>query len=92
MTIFRLAYTRLEVSYELSLNNKIFTEFIALIYLSFIKKKMQDAKLFEKYTLQGLLDEIDLVEVFETPEGGRIIGEVTNNQKLIFENLGFKAP
>lgn len=53
---------------------------------------MQDAKLFEKYTLQGLLDEIDLVEVFETPEGGRIIGEVTNNQKLIFENLGFKAP
>lgn len=53
---------------------------------------MQDAKLFEKYTLQGLLDETDLVEVFETREGRRIIGEVTNNQNLIFENLGLKRP
>ncbi len=34
------------VSSEKSLEGKLFVEFIALIYLSYIKKRMQDAGLF----------------------------------------------
>ncbi|MDK2866958.1 MAG: hypothetical protein PWP38_1273, partial [Clostridiales bacterium] len=37
----RLNFRRMQVSSELSLNGKLFVEFIALIYLSYVKKKMQ---------------------------------------------------
>lgn len=42
---------------------------------------MQDADLFEKWTLQGLLDELDTIELFESPEHDRLLGEVTKNRK-----------
>ncbi|HAY98331.1 MAG TPA: transposase, partial [Mesotoga sp.] len=62
----RLNFRRMQVSSELSLNGKLFVQFVALIYLSYIKKKMQDTGLFENWTLQGLLDELDTIERFES--------------------------
>jgi hypothetical protein len=53
---------------------------------------MLDAKLFDKWTLQGLLDEMDTIELFEAPGHGRIIGEVTKKQSDIYEAFGFKSP
>ena len=70
----RLNFRRLQVSSELSLNGKLFVEFIALIYLSYVKKAMQGAKLFDTWTLQGLLDELDTIEMFEAPGHGRVLG------------------
>lgn len=52
----RLNMRRTLVSSEKSLDGKLFVEFIALIYLSYIKKQMQDTDLLKKYTLQGMLD------------------------------------
>ncbi|OPL09413.1 MAG: transposase [delta proteobacterium ML8_F1] len=88
----RLNFRRMQVSSELSLNGKLFVEFVALIYLSYIKKKMQDAGLFEKWTLQGLLDELDTIERFECPEHGRLLGEVTKKQESIYQALGVEPP
>lgn len=88
----RLNFRRMEVSSELSLNGKLFVEFIALIYLSYVKKKMQDAGLFEKWTLQGLLDEFDTIEIFESPEHGRLLGEVTKKQEELYMALGVEPP
>ncbi|MDV2887429.1 transposase, partial [Alkalihalophilus pseudofirmus] len=88
----RLNFRRMQVSSELSLNGKLFVEFIALIYLSYVKKKMQDADLFEKWTLQGLLDELDTIERFEAPGHGRILGEVTKKQIEIYQALGVEPP
>ncbi len=88
----RLNFRRMQVSSELSLNGKLFIEFIALIYLSYVKKKMQDAKLFESWTLQGLLDELDTIELFEAPGYGRILGEVTEKQQAIFKAMGVEPP
>lgn len=88
----RLNFRRLQVSSELSLNGKIFVEFIALIYLSYVKKKMQDAELYDKWTLQGLLDELDTIELFEAPEHGRLLGEITKKQADIYTKLGVKPP
>ena len=82
----------MQVSSELSLNGKLFVEFIALIYLSYVKKAMLDAKLFEKWTMQGLLDELDTIEMFEAPGHGRVLGEVTDKQAQIYLSLGVKAP
>lgn len=82
----------MQVSSELSLNGKLFVEFVALIYLSYVKKKMQDAGLFQKWTLQGLLDELDTIERFESPEHGRLLGEVTKKQEEIYTALGVDPP
>ena len=88
----RLNFRRMQVSSELALNGKLFVEFIALIYLSYVKKKMQNASLFEKWTLQGLLDELDIIELFEAPEHGRLMGEVTKKQENLYNALGVKPP
>lgn len=88
----RLNFRRLQVSSELSLNGKLFVEFIALIYLSYVKKKMQEAKLFETWTLQNLLDELDTIELLEIPGYGRILGEITEKQKEIYQLLGVNPP
>jgi len=88
----RLNFRRMQTSSELSLNGKLFVEFVALIYLSCVKKKMQDAGLFEKWTLQGLLDELDTIELFESPGHGRVLGEVTKKQEGIYRALGVESP
>ncbi|NLK27148.1 MAG: transposase [Clostridiales bacterium] len=88
----RLKFRRMQVSSELSLNGKLFVEFVALIYLSYVKKRMLDAGLFEKWTLQGLLDELDTIELFECQERGRLLGEVTKKQEVIYTALGVDPP
>ncbi|GAU79116.1 IS1634 family transposase [Fusibacter sp. 3D3] len=88
----RLNFRRMQVSSELSLNGKLFVGFIALIYLSYVKKKMQDAGLFDKWTLQGLLDELDVIELFEAPTHGRVLGEVTEKQTELYHALGVEPP
>ncbi|WP_222622735.1 hypothetical protein [Paenibacillus sp. PAMC21692] len=62
------------VSSEQSLDGKLFIEFVALIYLSYIKKQMQDSGLFKTYTMQGIL--VDVIECFEAPGQKLRIGEL----------------
>ena len=88
----RLNFRRLQVSSELALNGKIFVEFIALIYLSYIKKKMEEAGLFKKWTLQGLLDELDIIEMHQDPGHGYQIGEITKKQMEIYKALDIEFP
>jgi len=88
----RLNFRRMQVSSELSLNGKLFVEFIALIYLSYLKKAMQDAKLFDLWTMQGLMDELDAIELFEAPGHGRFLGELTEKQENLYMSLGIKPP
>lgn len=44
----RLNFSHPGVSSDLSLDGKLFVEFIDIIFLSYIKKKMQDKNLFKK--------------------------------------------
>jgi transposase len=88
----RLNFRRMQVSSELSLNGKIFVEFVALIYLSYVKHQMSEAGLFDKWTMQGLLDDLDTIELFEAPGHGRVIGEITDKQAKIYEAFGVNPP
>jgi transposase len=88
----RLDCRRLAVSSELSLDGKLFIEFIALIYLSHIKKQMQDQKLFKEYTMQGIIDKFDLIECFERPGCDLRIGEMTVEQKNLYSRMGVNPP
>ena len=61
---------------------------MALIYLSYIKKKMEEAGLFSRYTMHELLDELDVIECFTEPGKAPIQGEVLKRQEQIYRDLG----
>lgn len=88
----RLNFRRLNVSSDLSLDGKLFVEFIALILISYIKNMMSEADLFKKFTLLGLLDELDIIEAFQTPGHDMRLGEMTNQQRTLYEKLGVSPP
>jgi len=88
----RLNLRRTSVSSEENLEGKLFVQFVALIYLAYIDKVMRDNNLYRDYTLQGLLDEFDVIERFEHPGHKPHIGEVTKKQVELYELLGVPVP
>ncbi|MCE5223739.1 hypothetical protein LLG10_06050 [bacterium] len=44
------------------------------------------------WTLQGLLDELDTIELLEAPGYGRTLGEITEKQKSLYQALGVEPP
>ena len=80
------------VSSEQSLEGKLFVQFVALIYLSYIKKQMQVSGLFKNYTLQGALDKLDVIECFEAPGQKLRVGELLQKQYDIYEGLDVAPP
>ena len=88
----RLNMRRTSVSSEENLEGKLFVQFVALIYLSYIEKAMSDHNLFKDYTLQELLDELDVIESFEQTGHKPRIGEITQKQAELYDFLGVKCP
>ena len=84
----RLNLRRTLTSSESALEGKLFVEFVALIYLSYIKKKMEDTGLFSRYTMHELLDELDVIECFTEPGKALIQSEVLKKQDQIYRDLG----
>lgn len=87
----RLSMRRTSVSSEESLDGKLFVQFVALIYVSYIKQKMDTTGLFKKYTLQGVLDELDIIERFTQPGKSSMVGEVTKKQMELYMLLGVEG-
>jgi transposase len=79
------------VSSEEALEGKLFIQFVGLIFISYIKQKMEQTGLFKKYPLQGLLDEIDIIECFTQPGKATQVGEVTKKQREIYAALGVEV-
>ncbi|MDO9533739.1 MAG: IS1634 family transposase [Bacillota bacterium] len=88
----RLNMRRTSVSSEENLEGKLFVQFVALIYLSYIDKAMHDKNLYKDYTLQELLDELDVIERFEQPGHRHHIGEMTKKQMELYRYLEVEVP
>jgi transposase len=89
----RLNMRRTLVSSEQSLDGKLFVEFIALIYLSYIKKQMQDNNMFKDYTIQTLLDKLDVIECYKYQNNTKLqVGEILQKQKDIYIKMGVEIP
>ena len=86
----RLNLRRTLASSESSLEGKLFVEFVALIYLSYINKKMEDGHLYSRYTMHELLDELDVIECYLEPGKAPIQGEVLMKQEKLYLDLGVK--
>ena len=77
----RLNTRRLLVSSEKSLDGKLFVVFVALIYLSYIHHQMQVTHLYKDYTLEQLLDKLEVIECFKTPKHGLKVGELLGSRR-----------
>jgi len=51
------------VSVSGNFEGKLFVQLLALIYRSYIKKQMDENGLCKKYTMQTLLDDLDIIEL-----------------------------
>lgn len=88
----RLNMRRESVSSEENLEGKLFVQFIALIFMSYIKTAMDKANLFKNYTMQEMLDELDIIERFQQPGKAPHMGEITEKQKNLFLSMGVAIP
>lgn len=88
----RLNMRRTLVSSERSLDGKLFVQFVALIFLSYLKKQMQDTHLFGTYTMQGALDTLDVIECFEYPGKQLRAGELLTKQVDLYKKFGINPP
>lgn len=88
----RLNMRRMLVSSERGLEGKIFTEFIALIMISYLDQKMKTSKLYGTYTMNQLLDKLDVIECYEYPKHVNTIGEILSEQQKIYEKLNVAIP
>ena len=62
------------------------------MYLSYIKKQMQGNNLFKDYTMQQVLDKLDVIECFENPGDKLRVGEVLSKQHQLYLDLGVNPP
>jgi len=79
----RLDMKRTKVSSEESLEGKIFVNFVALVYISYIHQIMLNNDLYKNYSMASLLDEIDVIESYEYHGKKSHISEVTKRQRDI---------
>jgi transposase len=84
----RLDMKRTKVSSEESLEGKLFVQFVALAYVSYIHQVMASNDLYNNYSMSSLLDELDVIEMFRY-QGKKIhLSEITKKQMDIFDAFG----
>lgn len=88
----RLNMRRLLAKSEKNLDGKIFNEFIALILISHLDRKMKETDLYKTYTMQQLLDKLDVLECYEDEKRALRIGELLDKQADIYKTLGVALP
>ena len=88
----RLGMRRPYVTSEENLEGKLFIQFLALTYLSYVKRAMDINGLFRDYTMQELFDELDVIEKFHQPKRSAYYGEITDKQTKLYAALGFEPP
>ncbi|MPN46862.1 hypothetical protein SDC9_194461 [bioreactor metagenome] len=53
---------------------------------------MDEQGLFKNYTMQELLDELDIIEWYQQPGKVHHLGEMTEKQKALYQYMGVDIP
>jgi transposase len=89
----QLDMKRLRIHSSPVMDGRLFVQFIALIYMSALRREMRKTGLIDKYSVHELLKEMEtLTKVQYTGKYGHIITEITKSQRLIMECLGVELP
>ena len=84
----QLDMERLRIHSSPAMDGRLFVQFIALIYMSALRKKLRNTGLIEKYTVRELLFEMEtLTQVRYSGKYGHILTETTKPQRHIMESL-----
>lgn len=57
-----------------------------------IKKQMDGKGLFRNYTMQSLLDELDIIEYYQPPGKSHHLSEMTEKQRGLYEIMPLPLP
>ncbi|MCD5414833.1 MAG: hypothetical protein LR001_07530 [Clostridiales bacterium] len=84
---------RLRVHNSKAMSGRLFVQFIALILICDIRKKLRDSGLSAKYTVRELLGEMDtLSKITYSGKYVHMYTEVTKNQRGILGKMGIEMP
>ena len=89
----QLDMKRLRMHSARAVDGRLFVQFIALIYISALRREMRKSDLIEKYTVRELLEEMEtLTKITYRGKHGHILTELTKPARHILKNLGILAP
>lgn len=89
----QLDMKRLRMHSSATVDGRLFVQFIALIYISALRRDMRKSTLIERYTVRELLQEMDtLTKVKYSGKYGHILTEVTKSQREILKGLNITLP
>lgn len=89
----QLDMKRLRMHSSATADGRLFVQFIALIYISALRKEMRKSVLIERYTVRELLEEMEtLTKITYSGKYGQILTEVTKPQREILEHLAIELP
>jgi hypothetical protein len=84
----QLDMKRLRMHSSATVDGRLFVQFIALIYMSALRRDMRKSSLIERYTVRELLQEMDtLTKVKYSGKYGYILTEMTKPQREILKGL-----
>jgi len=82
----QLDMRHLRVQNSLTMDDRLFVQFLALIFINAIREKIRNKKELENYTTRELLEEMDtLTKITYSGRYGSIISEPTKKQRIIME-------
>lgn len=89
----QLDMKRLRMQSSKAVDGRLFVQFIALIYMSAIRKELRATKLIEKYTVRGLLAEMEtIMKISYSGKYGHIFTEMTKQQQEILQAMKITPP
>ena len=88
----RLDMRRMSVSSEENFEGKLFVQFVVLELMSYIKKQMDVNNLYKNYTMQSMLDTLDIIEYYQQPGRTHHLSEITEKQQTLYKLIGVEAP
>ena len=89
----QLDMKRLRMHSSEAVDGRLFVQFVALIYMSALRREMRKSKLIERYTVRELLQEMEtLTKIKYSGKYGHILTEVTKPQREILKGLAIELP
>ena len=89
----QLDMKRLRMHSSETVDGRLFVQFIALIYMSALRREMRKAGLLKQYTVRELLQEMEtLTKVKYSGKYGHILTEMTKSQREILQRLNIVLP
>ena len=89
----QLDMKRLRMHSSSTVDGRLFVQFIALIYVSALRREMRKSNLIERYTVSELLQEMNtLTKVKYSGKYGHILTEVTKPQREILKSMNIALP